>query len=143
MLASYSHKRSETVVILSIMHDQPDINSHMETKKPYTIFDYNSAKGVVDTFDQLVSSYTCARRTNRWPMLLFCFLLDTAGVNAFVAFNITNPDWKNHSGSRRLDKRRLFLLDVCEGLVQERVERRARKRHISRWPKVASAMSAL
>jgi len=44
--------------------------------------------GAVDAFDQEVGYYTCARKTRRWPMRLFFFILNTACLNAFVLWII-------------------------------------------------------
>ena len=54
-------------------------------------------------------------------MRLFYFLMDTAGVNSFVTFSLMHPEWKNHIGSTRRDKRRFFLLEVGESLVDEHI----------------------
>ena len=76
-------------------------------------------------------------------MRLFYFIIDTAYVNAFVAFGMQNPDWNNHRGSNRLDKRRLFLLELGETLTTESVHRRAENRTVSGRPQIASAMAIL
>jgi len=145
MLVSYSPQRNKSVVVLSTMHDQPEVDNDLdsEAKKPYAILDYNTTKTAVDTFDELVTNYSCARTTKRWPMRLFYFLLDAAGVNGLVAFTMTNPHWKNHSGSTRMDKRRLFLIEVGEALVEAHVQRRALNRMVSGRPAIASAIAVL
>jgi hypothetical protein len=91
MLVSYAPRRNRTVAVLSTMHDSIEVDTLTEEKKPYAILDYNSTKGAVDSFDQQIAYYSCARKTNRWPMRLFYFLLDTASYNAFVAFSLKNP----------------------------------------------------
>jgi Transposase IS4 len=145
MLVSYSPKRNKTVVVISTMHNQVEIDENLDSraKKPYAVLDYNSTKGAVDTFDQMIGAYSCARQTNRWPMRLFYFIIDTACVNAFVAFGMQNPNWNNHWGSNRLDKRRLFLLELGETLTAESVHRRAENRMVSGRPQIASAMPIL
>jgi len=74
------------------MHDKPEVNVHMDSvaKKPFAILDYNATKGAVDAFDELVGNYSCGRKSNRWPMRLFYFMIDTAGVNAYVMFGMTS-----------------------------------------------------
>ena len=47
------------------------------------------------------------------------FIIDTTCVNAFVAFGMQNPNWNNYRGSNRLDKRRLFLLELGETLFTD------------------------
>jgi hypothetical protein len=145
MLVSYSPKRNKTVLVMSTMHSQPEVDEDLDSnaKKPYAVLDYNSTKGAVDTFDQLISNYSCARKTLRWPMRLFYFIVDTACVNALVAFKMQNPDWNNHHASTRLDKRRFFLLELGEALVADNVKRRASNRMISGRPQMASALAIL
>ena len=51
--------------------------------------------------------------------------------------------WQNHAGSRRLDKRRLFLQEVGDALVTPLIARRASTPHISHMPSVSRAMLAI
>ena len=95
-MVSYAPKKNKTVLLLSTMHEQPDID---EQKKPIIVLDYNATKGAVDAFDQEVWYYTCARKTRRWPMRVFFFIVDTACLNAFVLWCIKNPQWKDHKRS--------------------------------------------
>lgn len=69
ILVSYVPRKKKTVVLLSTMHMQPDINKH--TEKPEILMFYNETKGGVDTFDQLCHSTTVARKTRRWPLRIF------------------------------------------------------------------------
>ena len=48
------------------------------------ITDYNSTKGGVDTFDENIEEYNCRRKTNRWPLLLYSNILDTAAFNGYL-----------------------------------------------------------
>lgn len=68
-------------MISSHHHDQSiDTN----TSKPEMITFYNRYKGGVDTLDNLVESYTCKRKSNKWPFVVFMFIIDLAAYNAFV-----------------------------------------------------------
>ncbi|KAM3924560.1 piggyBac transposable element-derived protein 4-like [Leptodactylus fuscus] len=60
------------------------------------ILDYNATKGAVDTLDQVISTYTCKRKTNRWPMILFYNILDVSAYNAFVLWREIDPDWNRN-----------------------------------------------
>src|SRR5688572_12767372 len=113
----HTHRKNKTVLLLSTMHEHPEIDTN-EAKKPLMVLDYNATKGAVDAFDQQVGYYTCARKTRRWPMRLFYFIIDAACLNAFVVWNLQKSQWKNHKGSTRLDKRRLFLTEVDDKLVE-------------------------
>ena len=141
-MVSYAPKKNRTVLLLSTMHDQPDVNDD-EQKKPIMVLDYNATKGAVDAFDQEVGYYTCARKTRRWPMRLFFFIIDAACLNAFVLWTIKNPQWKDHNRSTRLDKRRLFLLEVADHFISPMIARRAADPSISHQPSVAKAMLAI
>ena len=61
------------------------------------ILDCNASKGAVDTLDQLIGTYTCKRKTNRWPMIIFYNIIDTSAYNAFVLWREINPGWKKCS----------------------------------------------
>lgn len=50
MLVSYAPKKNKTVLVMSTMHEQPDVDLLSESKKPYAILDY-ATKGAVDSFD--------------------------------------------------------------------------------------------
>src|SRR5664279_3402526 len=101
---------------MSTMHNQPEVDTDSEARKPFAILDYNSTKGAVDSFDQQIGYYSCARKTNRWPMRLFYFIVDSACFNSSVVFRMSNDEWKGKEGKRR-DQRRLFLLQLGEQMV--------------------------
>jgi len=142
MIVSYAAKIRRNVVVLSTMHDQPEIDEG-EARKPAVILDYNSTKGAVDSFDQKIGCYSCYRTSNRWPMRLFYFLVDTGCLNGFVVFTHKNPTWRNHKSANRLDKRRLFLIDVGEQLAMPFARQRSGMARIARRPQIARAMGAL
>ena len=141
-MVSYAPRKNKTVLLLSTMHDQPEIDDN-EQKKPFMVLDYNGTKGAVDAFDQEVGYYSCARQTRRWPMRLFFFIVDASCLNAFVLWNLKNPQWKDHQCSRRLDKRRLFLLEVANQWIEPMIARRSANPTISHQPSVAKAMLAI
>jgi hypothetical protein len=132
------------IFMFDALHDQPDVFVESPEKKQFAVLDYNDTKGAVDTFDQMISYYSCACRTNRWPMRLFYFRIDTAGLNAFVAFSLANPGWQSTStGTRKLDKRRLFLFAAGENLIQPLLAERASNMKICRRPSIARAMASI
>lgn len=139
-LVSYAPRKNRTVVLLSTMHNRPEVFAEGQGCKPYMVLDYNMTKGAVDAFDQEVSYYTCAHKTRRWPMRLFYFIIDAACLNAFVLWNMNNPTWKDHKGSRRLDKRRLFLTEAAHSLMMPMITARADNKSISHQPSVARAL---
>ena len=119
MMCSYVPKRHKSVILLSTQHRRPEI-SDRDDRKPLVILDYNSCKGAVDTIDQMIASYSCARATRRWPLRLFFHLLDTAALNAFIVWTKNVPSWNSGKNFRR----RLFLTDLAFSLMHEHTERR-------------------
>ncbi|KAF2903968.1 hypothetical protein ILUMI_02203, partial [Ignelater luminosus] len=94
------------------VHDSGQIDE--ETHKPEIILNYNAAKGAVDTVDQMCGTYSVARVTRRWPLVVFYALLDIAGINTHVMFysNEGNPK----------DFRRIFLKTLVFGLTKPHLE---------------------
>jgi len=125
MVVSYAPNKNKTVLVMSTMHEQPDVDLLSESKKPYAILDYNATKGAVDSFDQETKGYTCSRRTRRWPMRIFYYLVDAAAFNACVIWKLQNPTWRDHAHSVRLDKRRGFLLEVGHGRIRPLITHRS------------------
>lgn len=111
-IVSYVPKKNKNVILMSTMHCDKEVSSR-EDKKPQMILDYNSTKGAVDTLDQSIAAYSCKRKTNRWPIILFYNILDVSAYNAFVLWREINPDWNKNV----LYKRRLFLEELGKQMV--------------------------
>lgn len=118
-LVSYIPKKGKCVVLQSTLHHDRKI-ADTETKKPEMILDYNNTKGGVDTLDKLASNYSCRRKTNRWPIIVFYNILDISAINAFVLFLKINPTYKMNL----LHKRRLFIEKLGLTLVTQHIEGR-------------------
>ncbi|XP_022911999.2 piggyBac transposable element-derived protein 4-like isoform X1 [Onthophagus taurus] len=114
-LVSYVPKKNKTVILISTMHTQPDINEH--TKKPEMIMFYNETKGGVDTFDQLCHSTTVSRKTRRWPLRIFYGMMDIAGINSYVIYK-----W-NEDADKPV-QRSAFLKQLSMSLVEEHLRGR-------------------
>ena len=99
------------VLLLSLQRTQPTI---APSGKPKVIEFYNSTKGGVDDLDKLVATYRSKRQTKRWPMALFDNIVDVSAYNAFVLWNIVQPNWKG----KATFKRRIFLQELGLALVQ-------------------------
>lgn len=111
-IVSYVPKRSKAVTLISSNHRTAEISDTLQ--KPAMILDYNHSKSGVDTLDQVVRSYSCKRRTRRWPMCLFYNMLDIAAYNSYVIFISMNPGWNEGKSHRR----RLFLIHLSRLLIQ-------------------------
>lgn len=69
-----------------------------DKSKPDTVLYYNKNKCGTDVFDQMCANYSCARRTLRWPLRLFFGIIDQAGVNTCILWNLlTDHDILNRS----------------------------------------------
>lgn len=101
------------------MHHSPEVSSR-EDKKPQIILDYNKCKGGVDTLDKVVSCYSSKRKTNRWPQVVFCNMLDISAYNAFVLFTSANHGWNENC----LSKRRIYLENLGLQLTAPYIKQR-------------------
>ncbi|XP_033971716.1 piggyBac transposable element-derived protein 4-like [Trematomus bernacchii] len=122
-LVSYIPRRGRNVLLLSTKHRSPDVSDEMK-RKPVIIKDYNRCKGGVDNLDKLgvVSTYSCRRRTNRWPLAPFHNLVDISHYNAYVLWTSIEPSWQQQKPYRR----RLFIEEVGEMLVTPHIKKRGR-----------------
>lgn len=87
MLVSYVPKKNKLVLLLSSLHQNPDIDD--ETGKPVAILDYNRTKGGTDLFDQFCHRYTTARKAYRWPLRVLYGMLDQSAVNSCILYNFS------------------------------------------------------
>ncbi|XP_035490772.1 piggyBac transposable element-derived protein 4-like [Scophthalmus maximus] len=135
-LVSYVPKRGKTVLLLSIGHPRPKIDSQRKDRKPHLILDYNRTKGGVDNLDKVLAGYSCRRMTERWPVALFHNIIDVSAYNAYVIWRETHPEWM--PGKR--NRRRLFLEQLGKDLFTPLIMRRE---HAPRAEPVYALMSAV
>ena len=69
------------VVVLSIMRLSDMSFDKEPTLLSEVINFYNETKVGVDCADEMIESYTTKFATRRWPVVLFCNLLDFAALN--------------------------------------------------------------
>ncbi|XP_044045463.1 piggyBac transposable element-derived protein 4-like [Siniperca chuatsi] len=127
---SYIPKRRKNVLLLSTKHRDPAVSSK-DHRKPTIILDYNRCKGGVDNLDKVVGTYSCRRRTCRWPLVLFYNILDVSAYNAFVLWTAQNPSWNQ----KKTFRRRLFIEELGKMLVSPQMQRRQR---LPRTPSAAA-----
>lgn len=89
-LLSYVPKKGKNVVLVSSMHHEESMD--LAKGIPEIISFYNSSKGGVDSMDEKCAKYTCARRSRRWPMVIFYRVLDIAAANSFIMSNYPPSD---------------------------------------------------
>ncbi|XP_049845577.1 piggyBac transposable element-derived protein 4-like [Schistocerca gregaria] len=81
-LFSYAPKRNKSVLILSSMHHNDEIDSDSGgKKKASTITNYNKTKGDVDVVDVMCGKYSVARGTRQWLLLL-----NIAALDGYIVF---------------------------------------------------------
>ncbi|XP_026150656.1 M-phase phosphoprotein 8 isoform X3 [Mastacembelus armatus] len=129
-LVSYLPKRHKNVVLLSTKHRMPKISSRTK-RKPQMMLDYNRCKGGVDTMDKMISTYSCRRKTKRWPLALFFNMLDISAFNAYIVWTAIHPGWHQRTSHRR----RLFLHELGKKLITPHMTRR---QHLPQTPGAAS-----
>ena len=107
LLTSYQAKKTKVVNILSTMHAVENNVCTDGTAKPQVVGFYNKTKGGVDTADQMCRHFSCKPGSRRWPLHVFCNMLDMIGVNSFVLWS-----------QKQKVQRRVFLLHVVKDLVK-------------------------
>ncbi|KAL0893983.1 hypothetical protein ABMA27_014057 [Loxostege sticticalis] len=89
-LCSFVPKKSQSVIMISSMHHEESVDT--ESGKPEIIQFYNGTKGGVDSLDQKCANYSVARRTQRWPCVIFWAILNISSANGFVLWKASNPE---------------------------------------------------
>ncbi|CAJ1059672.1 activating transcription factor 7-interacting protein 1 isoform X3, partial [Xyrichtys novacula] len=117
-------KNSKNVILMSTLHKAAEVSTR-EDKKTAIILDYNANKGGVDNLDKVTGTYSCKRKTARWPLILFHNIIDVSTYNAFIIWSELNPSWR---ASKR-NWRRFFLEELGKALVAPSMEKR---RHLPR-----------
>ncbi|XP_005753281.1 piggyBac transposable element-derived protein 4-like [Pundamilia nyererei] len=134
VVLSYVAKKNKNVLLLttspryvgpsgSLLEPSSNPGGGGGPAKPSMVLHYNHTKGGVDNLDKVVGTYSCRRKTSRWPMALFHNMVDVAAYNAFVLWREIHPDWM----SGKLNKRRLFLEHLGKALVLPMLEARRRR----------------
>lgn len=120
-LVSYCPKRNKNVLVMSTMHKDASLSTR-EDMKPQMILDYNATKGGVDNLDKVTATYSCQRKTARWPLVVFYNIVDVSAYNAYVLWIEINQQWN----ASKLYRRRLFLEELGKALVTPKIQNRAR-----------------
>ena len=94
-----------------------------ELKKPEIIMEYNRTKGVVDYVDRLKVNYHLARTSRRWPLTLFFVLLNIAGINSYIIYQMATHNTTVY--------RKDFLRSLIMNLVFRYVEQRVADFHLT------------
>lgn len=123
LLTSYVPKKNKNVLMLSTFHEDDDIDPESrEQMKPSVITFYNLTKGAVDVVDRMKAEYSVTRVSNRWPLTIFCTLLNIAGINSQIIY---------FSNTNNKVLRRLYLTDLAKQLSKPHIIRRSKVTSLS------------
>ena len=109
-LTTYKYKKSKSVYVLSSMHSQNIVCDKTPKRKPETITYYNNTKFGVDILDAMARLYSVKPGCRRWPVHVFCNILDMAAINAWIIYKESN-----HPNQ----KRRNFLFSLIDELIND------------------------
>lgn len=133
IVVSYMQKKNKNVILMSTLHKAAEVSAR-EDRKPAIILDYNANKGGVDNLDKV--TYSCKRRTARWPLTIFHNIIDISTYNAFVILSELNPTWRASKGNWR----RFFSEELGKALVTPCMQKR---HHLPRTAASAALVRAV
>ena len=81
---AFDPKKGKNVLMMSSMHTSAEVRFVREDRKPQVILDYNAGKGGVDLMDSCIEDFSCKRKTNRYPLVVFFNILDIAILNSYL-----------------------------------------------------------
>jgi hypothetical protein len=120
-LTSYVPRKNNMVILLSSQHHDKSCMGVSQAFKPAIITHYNATKGDVDVVDKLAWEYTTCRGKCRWPVRLFCNILDVSCINAFVLCLLKHSEWKTKVHHRQCH----FMLELGDQMVHPYIIQRA------------------
>lgn len=117
ILVSFWDKGTSPVLLIDTFHrtvPQPDIET-----KPCTVLEYNRCKSGVDMADKRIRGLSCKRKCRRWPFAIFSNMLDIAGSNGCIIYNLKHP-----GGDRKEEQHYCFLKNAGYQMVDAVIKRR-------------------
>lgn len=118
-LTVYQCKPSRSVMLISSLHRDVNIDQESSKKKPETVLFYNKTKVGVDVLDQMTRMYSVKAASRRWPMHVFYNIIDMALINGWILYQAV-------TGSSI--SRRKYIQKVAEELTGENTNQNACKR---------------
>ena len=117
--------QQNTIQKISCLKENKKSVQSIDKKLPEIVNHYNMNKGGVDTVDHSISLYSCRRKTNRWTMNCFYYLIDLAASNAFILFAM-NKNNKNETLLNDVSRqRRKSIEQLAFELVSKKIKSRA------------------
>ena len=83
----------------------------------------NKTKGGVDVVDQMIETYSTKFATRRWPVVIFCNIIDMCAINAYALNQKLFPQ-------DRPTTRRVFLKMLGKGLCEQYITSRQPLNHL-------------
>ena len=77
-------RRLKQVILYSTFVHNP--SAHAQSKKPYIVHLYNKTKFGIDIHDKMTKHFSFFPKTNRWPIRVFTWLVDTMALNAMILY---------------------------------------------------------
>lgn len=128
VVVSYLPKRNKNVLLLSSKNFRAAVDETSDKKKPLMILEYNKLKGGVDSVDQMLRHFTTKMASRRWPLAVFCNLLDIAALNAYTL-------WKDINNSPNLPRFK-FIHELSCFLIQEQQNIKTQGTILVRVPRI-------
>ncbi|CAH2000325.1 unnamed protein product [Acanthoscelides obtectus] len=99
---------------------------------PRLVLEYNKHMGYVDKVDMLKPIYELDRKSKKWWLRIFWYLLDISLVNAYIIFKNRNTTTKSGKCMTLKD----FKLAVCLGLIgaDENIPKKGRISSVQHQP---------
>ena len=119
-MVAYQATKAKSVIMISTLHHDIEIDNSDDATKPSIIKDYNRTKSGIDVVDKMAKRFTTRCSTRRWTMVHFQNLLDISAINVSTIFNIFHPDW--HPSAKH-QRRRHTILQLAKELVMEHTVR--------------------
>ena len=109
MFVTYQCKDKKSVCFLSTIHASPSVSGE-EKKKLHAVLFYNQNKVAVDLVNQMVRMYLTRCPTERWPVGVWCNVLDLAAQNNWIIYE--------KSTGKKISQKQLILELVEELRLQ-------------------------
>ncbi|KAI3357088.1 hypothetical protein L3Q82_015550, partial [Scortum barcoo] len=114
------HLKRKVALVGTIRKNKPELPPKLLQLRGRPVL--SSVFAFTKTTTAVIGTYSCRRKTCRWPQVLFFNMIDVSTFNSFVLFTAVDPTW-NHTKTHR---RRLFLEELRKNLVSVEMMRRDR-----------------
>ena len=103
---NYQCKIKKSLFPLSTIHNSSSVDDSAKNKPDVILF-YNKNKVGVDVVDQMVRKYSTHSASRRWPVAVWCNILNIAALNAWILYK---------KAIRKTISRKNFILQLIEEL---------------------------